>query len=139
MTQMKYSIFLTFTVLLVSYRVSGFASPSAICKPTSRAATCNGAEVTDVNDTFDCELQEEVGRRQFLSCIVGAASVLALSESASATDEPYSTTSNSLVIASDTPIKKPEIKDTAVEAPIDTRAIFDKAARKALGGELLIS
>ncbi|KAL7505854.1 hypothetical protein ACHAXN_003290 [Cyclotella atomus] len=66
-------------------------------------------------------LQEEIGRRQFLSCILGATAVLVLSESSSATDEPYSTTDNSIVIASnadagmgsDTPIKKPETKGAA--------------------------
>jgi hypothetical protein len=69
-----------------------------------------------------------LGRRQFIASFVGAASFLALSESASA-DEFISTTTLS-VSSSDASANDPKT------ISLDSRAIFDKAAKKALGGEI---
>lgn len=76
---------------------------------------------------------QDSGRRHFLS-LVGAASALAISEGALALDELPSTS----VAISDNPETdtKPKEAEAVANGSIDTRAIFDKAAKKALGGEL---
>lgn len=115
--------------------VSGFATPSNRQNPLNapRGASesresITEAHIVDDSATFDLE---EVGRRQFLSSIVGAASILALSETASAVDSSSAyTANNSMSLASS------ETSGAGAPKPsVDTRAILDKATKKALGGE----
>lgn len=82
-----------------------------------------------------------VDRRQFFISMVGAASLLALSEDAYATGtnplpEPMEAKSSSTIDISSTAAlaSTDATAPTASAPPIDTRAIFTKAGKKALGG-----
>jgi len=74
----------------------------------------------------------EVDRRQFFISMVGAASIIVLSEDANAAEGDISEdTSSSLISASASTLVS---DSTAAPTPIDTKAVFGKAAKKALGG-----
>lgn len=113
---MKHGILLS---LLISVSVSGFATqpPAKSALTTTTDAMNKEAE----NNSASCEY-ENLGRRQFFVSIIGAASILAFDDASAeeVSNENLSTTSFSVASA-------------AVEAAkpvVDTRAIFDKAAKK---------
>lgn len=127
-------------LLLVPNLICGFATPLRTHKIYAHRASRD--EVVDLieigDDPVDYEFQD-LGRRQFFASIVGAASIFVLSESASAIDEFSSTARNSAYVAtSDSSKTSTETNPASSEPSVDTRAIFDKAAKKALGGELNI-
>mmetsp|Transcript_15834 Transcript_15834/g.33746 ORF Transcript_15834/g.33746 Transcript_15834/m.33746 type:complete len:428 (+) Transcript_15834:199-1482(+) len=74
-----------------------------------------------------------LGRREFLATVVGAASVLALSEDSAALAASKVETSS--VVATKSDDSTVGTKNAAAATPkIDTKAIFEKASKKALGG-----
>ena len=113
---MKHGILLS---LLISVSVSGFAT-----QPPAKSALTTTTDAMDKeveNSARSCEY-DNLGRRQFFVSIIGAASILAFDDASAeeVSNENLSTTSFSVATA-------------AVEAAkpvVDTRAIFDKAAKK---------
>ena len=91
---------------------------SATCRSRGRVVTA--LHVVENND----EAESELDRRRFLvTAVIGAASVLAVPDNASAADTSDDISSNLIASAN------------VVDAPaIDTKAIFNKAAKRALGG-----
>jgi len=74
-----------------------------------------------------------LGRREFLATVVGAASVLALSEDSAALAASKVETFS--VVATKSDDSTVGTKNAAAATPkIDTKAIFEKASKKALGG-----
>ena len=90
-----------------------------------------------INDEECIHQMGEVDRRQFFISMVGAASLVVLSQDATAietniksqsqTEEELGDISTSTLISSSSDI-------VAAATPIDTKAIFEKAGKKALGG-----
>lgn len=75
-----------------------------------------------------------VDRRQFFISMVGAASLIVLSEDSNAAEgDIIEDTSSSLISASASTLVS-DSTATAAPTPIDTKAVFGKAAKKALGG-----
>ena len=76
---------------------------------------------------YDVHVQTgDVDRRQFFISMVGAASLIALSEDANAITTDKNPQSGDAVSNND--------GTTSSTLPIDTKAIFEKAGKKALGG-----
>lgn len=128
---MKLCIMIPIIALLIS-PVGGFVASTAGRYSYFHIAATTGDEVDlSVNleiadaDSITC-YDQELERRQFFATIMGAASMLALSDTASASDEISSST---LMVIADTQTGE------AAKVPVDIRAIFDKAVKKALGGE----
>jgi hypothetical protein len=132
LTMLKYCTIIPFiAVFVLPDLVRGFTAPRT--RDNNRCGLCARRAGTKSEVQFDGDNSpiyecQELGRRQFIASFVGAASFLALSESASA-DEFISTTTLS-VSSSDASANDPKT------ISLDSRAIFDKAAKKALGGEI---
>lgn len=128
---LKYCTIIPFiAVFVLPDLVRGFAAPRT--RDNNRCGLCARRAGTKSEVQFDGDNSpiyecRELGRRQFIASFVGAASFLALSESASA-DEFISTTT--LSVSSDASA------NGSKTISLDSRAIFDKAAKKALGGEI---
>jgi len=130
--------------------IDGFAPP----KQNEFVSTKNDREsmisAGDIDEGYTqqlsavCDLQSgEVGRRQFFVSMVGAASILALSEDADAATgtnplqgQMTSKSASRGDISSTTTLASNDALSPADIAPstIDTRAIVGKAAKRALGG-----
>ncbi|KAL7521030.1 hypothetical protein ACHAWX_005725 [Stephanocyclus meneghinianus] len=129
--------------------VIGFAVPSAdrLELPTLPARQVFNELDVEVNQhahhtIFSDDDCQEPGRRRLFAAMVGATSLVALSEIASASTETSILRSEerfrpaSLAVATTTAPASNGIgrEEIVAKAPIDTRAILDKAAKKALGG-----
>ena len=88
-----------------------------------------------INDE-ECNYQTgEVDRRQFFISMVGAASLVVLSQDAAAVESIKSQSQPEEELSTSSTLISSSSDVVAAEAtPIDTKAIFGKAAKKALGG-----
>ena len=110
----------------------GFVAPGNLDSSSSSRANLH-AENSAINECQD------LGRRQFFASLVGAVSVMALSESASASTETLLESNNEEAFSATSISMASAASETVAKPTIDTRTIFDKAAKKALGGELIVS
>ena len=125
-------------------RVDGFAAPNRGGTQRGDCNTLRPEESKPAIQTVDNEKYQALGtrsRRDFLVSLVGAASLVALSEDAGASvgplrEEPVASASDGAQnILNEIPPTLLSSSDAAVApAPIDTRAILQKASKKALGG-----
>ena len=88
----------------------------------------------EINLNVDDEPFIEVDRRQFFISMVGAASLIVLSEDANAAEGDRSEETSSSLISASASTLVSDSTATAAPTPIDTKAVFGKAAKKALGG-----
>lgn len=88
----------------------------------------------EINLNVDDEPFIEVDRRQFFISMVGAASLIVLSEDANAAEGDRSEDTSSSLISASASTLLSDSTATAAPTPIDTKAVFGKAAKKALGG-----
>ena len=88
----------------------------------------------EINLNVDDEPFIGVDRRQFFISMVGAASLIVLSEDANAAEGDRSEDTSSSLISASASTLLSDSTATAAPTPIDTKAVFGKAAKKALGG-----
>ena len=130
--------------------VRGFAVPSAdrLELSTLRARQVFNEVDVEMNQDahhtiFANDECQEPGRRRLFAAMVGAASLVALSEIASAStetsvlpsEERFRPTSRAVATTAAPANNSIGREETVAKPPIDTRAILDKAAKKALGGK----
>ena len=124
----RYKAIVSLLVLFIG-AVESFSTPlqQRIVQNNVHASKSNNQIINDE----ECRYQTgDVDRRQFFISMVGAASLVVLSEDAAAVDiksqkEELSISSTLISSSSDV---------VAAGTPIDTKEIFGKAAKKALGG-----
>ncbi|KAL3793533.1 hypothetical protein HJC23_007273 [Cyclotella cryptica] len=149
-TMMKLGSLISCLVLINAPKlVRGFAAPSADRLEFAKLPAPHLSNVRDADENQDNHHTisandecQEPGRRQFFAAMVAATSMVVLSEIASASTEASilssreRSPSTSLTVANAAALENGSIgrKETAAKPPVDTRAIFDKAAKKALGG-----
>ena len=123
----RYNIIAMFRLLLLCIlfviHADGFAAPKTIVK--------DKLIVSEVE--YDVNVQTgDVDRRQFFISMVGAASLIALSEDANAITTDINPQSGDAAFVST--LVSNNDGTTSSTLPIDTKAIFEKAGKKALGG-----
>lgn len=110
--------------ILFFIHADGFAAPKTIVK--------DKLIVSEVE--YDVNVQTgDVDRRQFFISMVGAASLIALSEDANAVTTDINPQSCDTASSASTLVSNND-GTTSSTLPIDTKAIFEKAGKKALGG-----
>ena len=112
--------------ILFFIHADGFAAPKT--KVVDKLIV-NEIEYDDVH----VQQTGDVDRRQFFISMVGAASLIALSEDANAVTTDINPQSGDTASSASTLVSNND-GTTSSTLPIDTKAIFEKAGKKALGG-----